>query len=238
MHKILPVFACLALFALQACNKTPKTAAVAEPSTHYLYIDRDGTDGAEDSLQVYDNKRFELSLGLYTKTDTLKKTVPKKLHMGIFKLNGQKFAVVCDSTGTFFSKFENGSYERILKFPSPVAGGVPPMRYKDFNGDGHTDVHFRIPAAGPYGMDDYLLFYDPQAKTLVSNLKMPLRDVRVKGNTVISAESSWQDTYTIKGTNLLVNERVVYTSQGEKLIKIVKKYNEAGKEISNETLPR
>lgn len=234
MYKILFAAGCLSMFILQSCTqKAPKPEVAAEKPKPVRYLKTHDRHPA-DSLKLYVEGPFEESLELYADTDTLEKTVPKTVHMCIFKVEGQKFAVITEKTGTYFYKFENGAYNRIIKLVTPINEYVRPLKYKDLNGDGHKDVQYSPQALGHYGIDDYLLFYDPETQSLVCSQKLPMRAIKIEGNKVISEEPAWRDTYTITGNRLVLTEKIVHRSNG----KVVSTFKEDGTLIKTVTLPR
>jgi len=194
------------------------------------------SDKPIDSLMLYKNLPLEKSLELYTDVDTLNKTVDMMVHIGIFKVEKQKFAVVIDSASTTFFKFEKGSYKKIFSAAASLAFSVTPIQYKDFNNDGYTDILYSVPSGGSYGDDNFLLFYNPETKNLLYKEEPELRNAEVKGNTISTSGLFWRKTYTIKGYSLLLQQETEYLQSNNDDKKVVYTFNDLGKQISRDTL--
>lgn len=229
--------------ALHSCKPVPEnnnTATVKQPVERriwYMYTDHDDKGNPLDSLKVYaDDEPFEESLELYTDTDTLDKTILMMVHMGIFKVEGQRFAVITDTTGTSFFKFEKGRYNKIFSATPAIAFMIDPMKFKDYNADGYTDVYYSVSSGGSYGADDFLLFFDPKKRTLIYNEEPALQNIEIKGDKVMSGIKFLWTTYTIKGNKLVLSEKMEYLQGEDSDKKAIAKYNEAGAVISIDTL--
>lgn len=229
----------LVLFFTASCYNGSKTSMSKGRELQYPYIYGHKDDTLfkpEDSLKLYLDLPFESSLKLYSDTDTLNKTVDGLVHIGIFKVENHKFAVITDTAATSFYKYERGNYKKLFSANASLAFMIPPMKYKDYNNDGHTDVLYSVPSGGFYGDDDFLLFYDPKTKSLVYNKETPLINVSFKGNTVTRNTKFLEDTFLIKGFDLLLIENVEYLQGDDDNKKVVSKFAETGKLISVDTL--
>lgn len=173
---------------------------------------------------------------MYTDADTLNKTVEGLVHVGVFKVEGQKFAVITDTASTSFYKYEKGAYKKLFKAEASLAFMIPPMKYKDYNNDGYTDVLYSVPSGGFYGDDNFLLFFKPKTKSLTYNKNIGLRNVSFKGQTVTNNTKFLEETFLIKGFGLTLMENVEYLQGDDDNKKVVSKFSEAGKLISIDTL--
>ena len=235
MRVLLPLV--FLLFA--SCYNGSKTLMVKSPDLQYLYIYNFSEDTIVkpiDSLKLYRDFSIEKSLELYTDTDTLNKTVDRLVHIGVFKVEGQKFAVITDTAATSFYKYEKGNYKKLFKAEASIAFMIPPMQYKDYNKDGYMDVLYSVPSGGSYGDDDFLLFYDSKTKSLIYSEKAWLRNVSFKGETVARNTKFLAETFLIKGFSLLLIENVEYLQGDDDNKKVVSKFSETGRLISVDTL--
>lgn len=229
----------LVVLFFASCHNSGKMPLPNSRDLHYLYIynfNEDTLIKPVDSLKLYRDLPIEKSLELYTDTDTLNKTVDGLVHIGVFKVEGQKFAVITDTATTSFYKYDKGNYKKLFKAEASIAFIIPPMRYKDYNNDGYTDVLYSVPSGGFSGDDDFLLFYDPKTKSLIYNEKTWLRNVSFKGETVTQNTKFLNDTFLIRGFDLPLIENVEYLQGDDDNKKVVSKFSETGKLMSVDTL--
>jgi len=243
MHRYLLIMSVIITASLYSCKEVPSqgkaitTKQLTEKSISYIYTDHDSKGNALDSLKVYSNDSlFEKSLELYKETDSLDKTVSMLVHIAIFKVEGQKFAVITDTTGTAFFQFEKNRYNKIFSAAPAIAFMIDPMKFKDYNADGYIDVFYSVSSGGSHGADDFLLFYDPQKRTLVYNEEPALQNIEIKGNKVTSGVKFVWTTYAIKGNKLVLAKTLEYLQGNDDDKKVVTKYNESGIVVSVDTL--
>lgn len=233
------IFLPLVFLFVVSCYHSTKIPVAKGANLQYLYIyDRkdDTLYKPVDSLKLYLDTPLESSLKLYTDTDTLNKTIEGLVHIGVFKVEGQKFAVITDTAATSFYKYDKGNYKKLFKAEASIAFMIPPMQYKDYNNDGYTDVLYSVPSGGFYGDDDFLLFYEPKTKSLIINEDTWLRNVSFKENTVIRNTKFLEETFLIKGFDLLLIESVEYLQGDDDNKKVVSAFSELGKLMSRDTL--
>ena len=185
---------------------------------------------------LYKDLPIEKSLDLYADTDTLSKTVEGLVHIAVFKVEGQKFAVITDTAATTFYKYYKHHYKQIAADKAAMAFMIKPMQYKDFNADGYTDVWYSVPSGGFYGDDDFILFYDPKTQSLIYNKEPQLRNIKVNGNTIVSGNKFWWNTYTIRDTAFLLRETLIYLQGNDDDKKVLSKYSETGALLNSDTL--
>lgn len=192
----------------------------------YLYIYNDNWDKPVDSMKLYADVPFEKSLELYADTDTLTQSVESYVYLKIFKINGQKFAVLADSISTSCYKFmPSGQIKKEFSIAVEL-GTKATTKIRDLNADGYNDAVYTMRSGGFYGDDNCLLFYDPKKKTLVYNENLGLRNMEISGDTVSSNTKFHDEKYIIRGFDLHIIESTEYL-QGENDDKKVMRYYDA-----------
>lgn len=216
------------------CSK--QTITAGKPLT-YIYIYDDINDKPTDSLEAYANGSWEESLELYKDIDSLSKTITMTVYIGIFKLNKQRFAVITDTSGTAFYKYNGNHYKPIFKDVPKMAFTTPIIKHADYNNDGYTDVFYSVPSGGSYGSDDYLLFFDPNRKTLTHHDEPELRNTEIKGSIVRCGSNMWAKEYVIEEGKLrLQSEEEIIQSDSVRILKRAITYDKEGNIIKNDTL--
>lgn len=216
-----------------SCHKQAVTSAY---KIEYPYIYDDEWTRPIDSIQLYAGVPFEKSLELYKDSDTLTKSVYDLVYLRLFKIRGQKFAILADSAYTSCYKFmPSGQIQK--QFSIAVSLGFKATtEIKDLNGDGYKDVFYTIQTGGIFGHYHYIFFFDPKKKTLIYNGKPDLSNVEIKGDTVSSYTKFHDEKYVIRGFDLRLIESTEYL-QGENDDKKVMRYYDAKEnEVKRDTL--
>ena len=117
-------------------------------------------------------------MALYNNVDVLSKTVHNiGLHLSIFKLENEKFALIIDSTTKIY-KFIEGNYQQIISTNSRFAFGTNiKIEQKKLNLDKFKDVLIEIPSGGTAGSEFLFLFYNSSTKSFDYDAETELRNI-------------------------------------------------------------
>jgi hypothetical protein len=216
-----------------SCNKQ---ALASVGKIEYPYIYNDDWTKPIDSIKLYAGVPFEKSLELYKDSDTLTKSVDFLIYLKLFKIKGQKFAVLADSAYTSCYKFmPSGQIKK--EFTIAVELGTKAItKIRDLNGDGYNDVVYTMRSGGFYGDDNCLFFFDPKKKTLIYNEKPDLRNIEISGDTVSSYTKFHSERYVIRGFDLHLIESTEYLQGENDGKKVMRYYDAKASEIKRDTL--
>lgn len=215
-----------------------------EEHLRYWYIYSNGNHKEpSDSLGWY-RSNYKKSLALYNNVDNISKTVHNiGLHLSIFKLENEKFALVIDSTTKIY-KFIEGNYKQIISTNSAFAFETDvKIEQKRLNLDKFKDILLEIPSGGSYGSDFIFLFYNPTTKLFDYDDETDLRNIEFDVNTqkVVSHYRWSKATFVLENNKFRKIDETYYLKFrgiGEDFFdkKEITKYNKEGKVISIDTV--
>ena len=209
----------------------------------YWYIYSKDSKEPSDSLGWYETN-IEKSLALYNDVEQLSKTVHNiGLHLSIFKLENEKFAIVANSTEGNIYKFIDGKYQKIYSTEA-LAGFMDILvRKMDINKDGYKDALVEVETGGSYGKGYLFLFYNAEEKSIEYDDTTELRNVEldVDKQKVLCSYKIISRLYKIEKFDFRVMEETEYLvfTTGEKFLedkKEITKYDTAGNIISIDTV--
>lgn len=179
----------LTLFILFSCSNRDKQNVPnsAYDRVYFGYTKFNENGNAIDSLRVCESS-YENTLDFYKELDSLNQTIPNILHISIFKIQNEKFAVVIDSTTKIY-KFNGVGFKMIYNIKYQIGLGEITQKLVDVNLDLENDMVIEISSGGTYGSDFIVLFYNPDLKMLVydkgadlRNCDFDLKNGKVKSN--------------------------------------------------------
>lgn len=215
-----------------------------EERLSYWYIYSNGNHKEpSDSLGWYDSN-YEKSLALYNNVDNLSKTVHNiGLHLSIFKLENQKFALVADNSEVGIYKFIEEKYQKIHSIKYLVGFSEIHIKKIDINNDSYKDAFVEITSGGSYGTFSLFLFYNSTTKSLEYDDETELRnaELNIKKQEVFCSYKIISKLYKIEKFSFRVREETEYLmfNSGKKELedkKEVTKYDKEGKIISIDTV--
>ncbi|WP_338769584.1 hypothetical protein WAF17_10155 [Bernardetia sp. ABR2-2B] len=208
----------------------------------YIYSNGDNKEPS-DSLGWY-RSDYEKSLALYNDVDNLSKTVHNiGLHVSIFKLENEKFALLADNSKIGIYKFTENKYQKIHSVTYLVGFSSINLNKIDINSDNYKDAFVEISSGGSYGNGYLFLFYNPVTKSLEYDNETELRNVKlnIKKQEVFCSYKVISKLYKIEKFSFRVIEEAEYlkfNSDKQELEnkKEITKYDKEGKIISIDTV--
>jgi len=180
------------------------------PNFHYIYDFKDQHTKLVDSFLWY-SYNHEKTLELYVDSLPFRKFGDMFFYFDLFDFYGDRYAIMIDSVGAIY-KLEKGHFKKLYRFPEAgIACQSPALEMKDLNMDGHKDLLLSINSCGLAGDLCYLLFYDPNGKSLRYDPNIELRNLEfIPGEKKLVSYFRWSyRTYKIDGFNLKLFEDVV-----------------------------
>jgi len=232
------LFYLLPLLFLFACSQVRQTPDA--PEVEYINIWHSEDGPISDSVAIYKNRPFEDALALYRDADTVRKFASPEyipaIYLEVFKIDGQKFAVLSDTASTAFYRFmPSGEIKRIMKV-EVVLGIKATLHRSDLDGNGYGDVRLTMESGGSYGDDNLILFYDPGLRTLVYNDNQWLQNTTVNRATIVSHSRFLAQTFKAKNGSLRLVESEEFLQQENYGKRLIRKFTEEGMLISTDTL--
>lgn len=165
------------------------------------------------------------------------------IHVSIFKLENEKFAIVIDSTTKIY-KFIEGNYKQIISINSAFGFGTDvKIKQNRLNLDKFKDVLLEIPSGGSYGSDFIFLFYNPTTKAFDYDNQADLRNIEFdrKSQKIVSNYQWSKATFVLEKNKFRKIAQTYYlkfSGAGEEFFdkKEVTKYDKTGKIISVDTV--
>ncbi|MFN8437430.1 MAG: hypothetical protein U0V72_07265 [Cytophagales bacterium] len=176
----LKVLNLLILFCLLSCSNKTDRQSETNPSCEkvcYLYTRTNESGEPTDSLKICETN-YETTLDFYKKEDSLSQAILGIIYINIFKIEGEKFAILIDTTTKVY-KFTGKGFEKIQHINCAI-GQTEIIKTKvDINSDSHADILVEIPSGGTHGTDCIFLFYNPEKKTLEYDRNSEMRNCEI-----------------------------------------------------------
>lgn len=207
----------------------------------YLYTKKDESGKPTDSLKLCESY-YESTLDFYKNEDSLNQIVAGLIYITIFKIEGDKFAILVDSTTKVY-KFTGKKFENIHHINYGIGSTEITKTRVDINSDSHPDILVEIPSGGTHGSDYIFLFYNPELRTLeydknfeMRNCEIDLKDKRVKCNYNWSSALFAVEKYSFK--KLESNKYLRFVSDNPKFENMIERtiYDINGNVTKSETI--
>jgi hypothetical protein len=180
----------LILFCLFSCSENADEESIINSlcdKVSYRYTRVNESGKPVDSLKLCESN-YESTLDFYKSEDSLNQLVVGLVYISIFKIEGEKFAILVDITTKVY-KFIGKRFEKIQHINCGIGPTEITKNKIDINSDSHPDILVEIPSGGTHGSDCIFLFYNPKLRTLeydknseMRNCEMDLKAKKVKCN--------------------------------------------------------